>query len=243
MFVAEVPEAAQALGRHGTEATLALHRLDKDRSGLRPNGRFQRLVIAERHLIEAVDLGAEPFNIFLLTARCDGCERAAMKGPLESEDAVALRLAIGGMEFPRGLDRAFIRLGTGIREEYDIREGRLGQPAGEAFTLGDHVEIGDMPELLRLRGQRLHEMGMRMPDDVHGDAAGKVEESSPVGCVEPRPLTSLEGKIRACICRKDGRSRCLTCGWNGRAVRRESACARHVSSLHRLVGLRAGRKK
>ncbi len=57
-------------------------------------GGLQRLVIAERHLVEALDLGAEAFEIFLLAAGRDGRQRAAVEGALEGDDAEALGLAV-----------------------------------------------------------------------------------------------------------------------------------------------------
>ena len=54
--------------------------------------RSQRLVIAERDLVEALDLRAEAFEVLLLAAGRDRRERAAVEGALEGEDAEALGL-------------------------------------------------------------------------------------------------------------------------------------------------------
>ena len=72
-------------------AALALDRLDHDRGRLRPDRRLDRVEVGDRNLVEAVDLGAEPFEIFRLAARGDGRQRAAVERALEGEHAVALR--------------------------------------------------------------------------------------------------------------------------------------------------------
>ena len=63
--------------------------------GLRPDRGLERLEIAGRHLVEAVDLGAEALDVFLLAAGRDGRERPPVEGALEGDDPVALRLAVG----------------------------------------------------------------------------------------------------------------------------------------------------
>jgi hypothetical protein len=62
---------AQALRRHRTDAALALDRLDQDRADLRPQRRREGVVVAERHLVEAVHLGPKPSRYF-------ACPPAAM---------------------------------------------------------------------------------------------------------------------------------------------------------------------
>ncbi len=56
--------------------------------------RLERLAIAERHLVEALDLRSEAFEIFLLAAGRDRGERAAVEGALEGDDAKALGRAV-----------------------------------------------------------------------------------------------------------------------------------------------------
>ena len=56
---------------------------------------FKRLMVAERDLVEAIDLGTEAFEIFLLPACGDGRQRAAVERAFEGNDAKALGLAVG----------------------------------------------------------------------------------------------------------------------------------------------------
>ena len=59
----------------------------------RLDGRLDRLMIAERHLIEALDPGAEALQIFVLTAGGDGRQGAAVEGALKGDQPVTLRRA------------------------------------------------------------------------------------------------------------------------------------------------------
>ena len=57
----------------------------------------ERLVVVEGDLIEALDLGAEALEIFLLAAGRDGRERASVERALEGDDAEAVRLSVRRM--------------------------------------------------------------------------------------------------------------------------------------------------
>ena len=78
--------------------------------------------VAERHAVEAGQNGPETFEMLLLAAGGDGRDRAAVKGALEGDDAVALGLAAPVVEPARHLDRAFQRLGAGVAEERRVGE-------------------------------------------------------------------------------------------------------------------------
>ncbi len=110
-----------------------------------------------------------------LAAGGDGGKGAPMKGALEGDEAIALRRAVLEMIAARGLDRAFDRLGAGIGEEHPVREGRGAEPRRETLLLGDAIQIRDVPELVRLLGQCLDEMGMGVAERRHRHAAREVE--------------------------------------------------------------------
>ena len=170
-------------------------------------GRFE---VAERHLVEAFDHRTEAVEVFLLTAGRERRQRAAMEGALERDDAVALRLAARRLILARHLDRAFHRLGAGIAEEHHVREARRAQPLGQPLGLGDAVEIGDVPELPGLLGDRLDQMRMRVAERVHRHPRGEVEIAVAVGGDEPRALAALEREIDARIGRQQMRCQSLT---------------------------------
>jgi hypothetical protein len=109
--------------RHHPHAALALDRLDQDRRGFRTDGRFDRLEVAERNLVEARHHRAEPFQVFFLAAGGEGRERTPVEGAFERNDAVTLGPGAYELVFARDLDRALHRLGTGIAEEDEVGEG------------------------------------------------------------------------------------------------------------------------
>ena len=91
--VAELAQVPKLLGCELAHAALALHRFEQDAGGLIADRRLDRSEIAERHLVEAVDLRAKSFEIFRLAAGGDRRERTAMEGALEGNHAVAVARA------------------------------------------------------------------------------------------------------------------------------------------------------
>ena len=130
-----------------------------------------------------------------------------MKGALERQDAIALRMAADPLAPARHLDRRLVGLGPGIGEEHEVCEGRVGQTAGETFAFGILVQVRDVPELRALTGQRLHHVGMGVSDGSHRDSGPEVEIAFARRRDEPAPLSALEGDVCARIGRNDRRSR------------------------------------
>src|SRR5687768_8234230 len=169
-LVAELPEIAELGGRERPHAALALDRLNEDGGSLRTDRRLQRRTVAERHLIEALDLRSEAFEVLRLAPCRDRRQRAAVEGALERDDAEALRRAVHIMVAPRRLDRAFDRFDARIGEEDPIREGGAEKPAAERALAFDLEDVRDVPQLFRLRLQRRDEMRMRMAEHVDRDS-------------------------------------------------------------------------
>src|SRR5262249_35037848 len=71
----------------------------------------------------------------------------------------------------------------------------------------DAVEIGDVPDLLGLLGDRRDEVGMRVAERVHRHPRGEIEVALAVGRSEPSALAALEREIDARIGRQQ--MRCL----------------------------------
>ena len=195
VLVAQLAQAAQALRRHRTHAALALDRLDQDGGGLGTDGRLQRGMITERHLVEALDLRAEAFKILLLAAGRDRGQRAAVEGAFESDDAETFGVAPDRVILAGHLDRAFERLGTRIGEEHLVGEGGIGQPPGQSFALGDPVEVRCVPDLGGLLGEPGHEVRVGMAERVHGDPGPEIKVAIAVLGHQPGPLASLENQV------------------------------------------------
>ena len=202
VVVAQLAQRAQKCVRHDAHAALAHHRLDQDGGGLGPDGLLDRIEIGERHLVEARHRRAEAVEIFLVAGRGQRRQRAAVEGALEGDDAEPLGLAAGGLIFARHLDRALDRLGAGILKKHRVGKGRRAQPVGQPFAFRNAIEIRDVPDLLRLLGQRLDQIGMRMAERVDGDAGGEIEVALARGRDQPGALAPLESEVDARISRQ-----------------------------------------
>ena len=112
MLVAQVTQPPQTLLGNTAHATLALNGLDQDGCRLGANTGFECGVITKANLIKAGRRLAEAFEIFLVTASGNGCQRAAVKSALECYDAPALWIARHEMIAPRRLDGAFASFRT-----------------------------------------------------------------------------------------------------------------------------------
>ena len=205
VIVAELAQRAQELGRHHAHPALAHDRLDQDRGGRRTDRALGRFEIGKRHLVKAVEYGAEAVEIFLLAAGRQRRQGAAVEGAFEGNDAETFRLAARRLVFARHLDGAFHRLGAGIGEKHDIGEACLAEPLGQPLGLRDSIEIGNVPQLRRLLGDRRDQMRMRVAERVDRDARGEVEVALTVLRDKPCALTPLEREIDPCIGRQQVR--------------------------------------
>ena len=190
--VAELAQVPKLLGCELAHAALALHRFEQDAGGLIADRRLDRSEIAERHLVEAVDLRAKSFEIFRLAAGGDRRERTAMEGALEGNHAVAVARATRIMIAPGHFEGAFQRLDPGIGEEHRIGEGRLGQPRRQPLAFGNAIEVGGVPQPRRLLVQRLDEMRMGMTERIHRNARAEIEILAPIFGGQSRPFAGDE---------------------------------------------------
>ena len=157
-------------------------------------GRFE---VAERHLVEALDHGTEAVQVFLLAAGRQRRQGAAVEGALVGDDAVALRPAARRLVLARHLDGALQGLGAGIGEKHHVRETGDAQAGGQPFALRDTVEVGDMPDLAGLLGDRGNQTRMGMAERIHRHPGGKIEVAIAIGGDEPSALPALECQIDA----------------------------------------------
>ena len=98
---------------------------------------LDRFDVVERHLVEAVHRRPVPLKIFFRAAGGERRQRAAVEGALESDDAIAFRMALGGMISAHHLDGALDRLGAGIGEEDEVGKALLAQPRRQPLAVRD----------------------------------------------------------------------------------------------------------
>ncbi len=204
VFVAHRAQAAQVFDVAGAHAAFALHRFDQDRRRLVGDGVAQHVEIAERHVIEARHRRVEALQVLLVAGCGQRAQRAAVEGLSAADDAEAVRIAGDVVILAHQLDAAFHRLGAGIAEEHRIGEGMLDQPFGQTLAFGNAEQVGDVPELLRLRLERRHQMRVGMAQRGHRDAAAEVEIASPVAGEEIGSLAAIERDIPSVV----GRHNC-----------------------------------
>ena len=200
-LVADLAQAANEVMRPDANAALALDGLDQNGAGLGADRRLDRLEIAERNLVEAVDRRTEAVEIFRIAASGDGRQRAAVEGAFEGDHAVAFRRSIHRIPLARHLDRQFDRLRARIAEEYQVGESRVGQSVGKILGLRNFEQVGGQPQLLRLLRQGLHKMRMAVAKAGHGDARAEIEIFLAGGRGEPDALAAFEGQMIARISR------------------------------------------
>ncbi len=172
-----------------------------------PIARLHRVDVERGDLIEAVDRRTEPFEMLGLAPGGDRGQRPAVERALERHQPIALRRARLEMIAARRLDGAFDRFRAGIGEERHVGEGGRAQPLGQTLLLGDAVQIGDVPQSVRLLGQSAHEMRMRVAERGDRHAAREVEIAVARCGEKIGALPAREGKFAAGIGRKQGRHR------------------------------------
>jgi len=146
-------------------------------------------------LVEAVERRPKAFKIFRRTGGGERPQRAAVKGAVEGDDAVALGMALAEVIAARDLDGAFHRLGAGIGEEHEIGKALLAQPCRELVTVWALEQVRHVPQLGGLLLQRRDQMRVAMAERIDRNPAGEIEVALAVGGGEPAALAALETEI------------------------------------------------
>jgi hypothetical protein len=115
-----------------------------------------------------------------------------MEGAFEGNDMELFGVTLGEVVAPRRLDGAFQCFRTRIGEKHLVGEGRLGQPAAEAFLSGNLIEIGEMPDLVGLILQRRNEVRVGMAERIDRNAGGKIEIAGAILRNQPDAFAALE---------------------------------------------------
>ena len=219
----QLAQPVQERRRRHDVAALALDRLDDDRGDLVGRGEVhEELLGDERQALRGTRVGAAVEAIGIRVRRVvharherpeaapldrlaggqrQRAQRSAVKRAEERDDPLPLRV------IARQLDRRLGRLGAGVGEERaDVavdrrdRGERLGQPD---LRLVVEVRPRHVDELLRLIGDRAHDVGMRDAGRVDRDAGGAIEEAVAVDVLDHRPFAA--GDHERIVARVGGR--------------------------------------
>ncbi|MNZ80623.1 hypothetical protein D3C78_992650 [compost metagenome] len=157
-------------------AALALHGLQDHGAGLVGDGRLQGLQVVERHMGDAFHLRPEAVGIFRLAADGHGEQGAAVEAVGRRDDLVLVR-AVDVVGITAGqFERCLVGLGAGVGEEYALGKGGIHQLPGQAQGRLVGEDVGHVPDLVGLLGERLDQRRVGMAQGVHGDAAGEVDQ-------------------------------------------------------------------
>ena len=152
-----------------------------------------------RYLVEPGQLGAEAFEIFLVPGRGDARQRAAMEGAFEADDVEAFGIAVHEVVAARHLEGEFAGLRARIGEERRVGEGVGDQLGGQALLPRHAEQIGGVPELARLLGQRPHQLGIVVAEGVDRDARPEIQISPPILGEKVGPFAPDERDVRPVI--------------------------------------------
>src|SRR4029077_20500172 len=92
-----------------------------------------------------------------------GC---AVEGTFEGDDAETFRMTAHIMKAPRHLEGALASLRTRIGEEHRVSEGVVDESLGKSFLAGNAIEVGCMPQAIRLLAQRRDQFGVGVAESV-----------------------------------------------------------------------------
>ncbi len=91
-------------------------------------------------------------------------------------------------------------------KKHEIGEALFAQPLGQPLAFRNPVEVGGVPELVGLLGDRLDQMRMGMAERVDRDAGGEIQIALTGRRHQPRALAPLESEVDAGIGRQQMRA-------------------------------------
>ena len=117
--------------------------------------------------------------------------------PLNVIEPPAFGPAVHVVIAPRQLDGALAGFRARIAEEHLVGERHLAQPLRQPLLSGDAIEVGGVPHLVGLLGQRIDQLGMRVAQRIDGNAAGEIQIAIAVGGDQPGAFAALEHEVGA----------------------------------------------
>ena len=158
----------QVAGRGGQHAALPQHRLEQHHRGLLAHGAGQRVGVPVGHVPDAAGQRRERGGLDGWPVRASAPMVRPWKDALGGDH-------LGPAGEPADLERRLVGLGAGVAEEDPARPaGEVEQPLGQRQAGLVHRQVGDVAELVRLRGDRLDDLRVRVAEDRRRDAAEQV---------------------------------------------------------------------
>ena len=139
-----------------------------------------------------------------LAAGRDGGQRPPVEGALAGDHPVAPGGIVFSVVLADHLEPALDSLTARVGEEDRIGKAVVDQTLGEARLSGDVVQVGRVPDLARLLGERLDQMRVAMAERRHRDAGAEIKVAAAVRVMDVGALALLKGEVGTRVRRHDG---------------------------------------
>ena len=175
--IGDLTQTLQEARLRQVHTSLALDRLDQDRTGLGSGQLADPVQIVEAGVVEAGHQRTDALVVLRLSRRSGRSKRAAVEAVVETDHAVATRL---GPVQPHQLQGSLDRLGTAVAEKC-LAESAAAQRLGKiALRLGV-PGVGDVDQLRDLLFDRFDHSRRTVAQDVAAPAGEQVQVPSPLG--------------------------------------------------------------
>ncbi len=156
--------------------------------------------VAERQEAHRLDQRPEAGAVLRLAGHGERAHGAAVEAVLERDQLGALRARLGDhLIAARELQRGFVGLGAGVAKEDAPLERAALERLGQTHLGLEIIEIRRVHQLARLRGDRVGQAGMTVPEHADGDARGHVEIAAAVGVPERATLAAAHHHGRLAV--------------------------------------------
>ena len=184
--IGDFPKPLEKPFRRQIDTTLALDRLNQDRTGLRTGHVADSIEIVEGNVVEAGHQWPHALVILGLSSRGGGTERSAVETVVEGNDAVPAGFGtVQTHQFQCALDR----FGTTVAEER-LAESSCAQRLGKVSLWLGVPGVGNVDQFRGLFLQGGNHPGWTVAQDVATPTGKQVQVLVPLGVPDQRPLTT-----------------------------------------------------